>query len=419
LKPDKAGKQTRFGTAATEKNPMLPSHLDSVTAKYLEDLCNNRTPESQTLEFKGELPGRDAKAKNEFLKDVSAIANAQGGDLIYGVQEVDGCASALAPITAESVDDARRRLGQILDAGIEPRIIGLQFRDVPVAGGYILILRVPASFIGPHRYRLEGGHSRFVVRNGVYTSELTYDQLRSAFEKNPTFIDRARQFREQRLGKIIAGDTWKPLPPGPLCVTHIIPISGIVKSFSLDIQRLFNSQWTSFYLHEAWRSSSLDRSTNLDGLVCAPVSSQSQVNGYLQLFRSGAAELLCFGGSQNPPDQNFKSLIPSGLIADFFIASLKTTITELVKLGLTGPIVFGISFLNTKNHSMWINQHYLSSIADREHMILPEVWIDHVELITDFEDLLRPSLDILWQSFGQQRCPFYDEQGKWRGTDLR
>ena len=121
---------------------MLPSPLDSVTSKYLEDLCNSRTPETQTLEFKSELPGRDSKARNDFLKDVSAIANAQGGDLIYGVQEEDGCAITLIPITGESLDEAKRRLGQILDAGIEPRIIGLQFKDVPVAGGYILLLRV-------------------------------------------------------------------------------------------------------------------------------------------------------------------------------------------------------------------------------------------------------------------------------------
>jgi hypothetical protein len=48
--------------------------------------------------------------------------------------------------------------------------------------------------------------------------------------------------------------------------------------------------------------------------------------------------------------------------------------------------------------------------------VAPEVGLDHVELITDFEDLLRPSLDILWQSFGQRRCQFYDEKGNWRGT---
>jgi len=37
--------------------------------------------------------------KAEFLKDVCAFANADGGDLIYGIDEEDGKASALTPIT--------------------------------------------------------------------------------------------------------------------------------------------------------------------------------------------------------------------------------------------------------------------------------------------------------------------------------
>jgi predicted HTH transcriptional regulator len=59
--------------------------------------------ESRELEFKEKLGKSDQDVK-EFLKDVSAMANATGGDLIYGiVQDVDNSPSPPTP----SFDSAR------------------------------------------------------------------------------------------------------------------------------------------------------------------------------------------------------------------------------------------------------------------------------------------------------------------------
>ncbi|WBY06709.1 ATP-binding protein [Sphingomonas sp. 7/4-4] len=100
----------------------------------LLQLCVDRAPESLTLEFKRSLPGRSDRDRAEFLKDVSALANAAGGQLVYGVEEKDGTAAALIPTSDEVIDDIVRRLSQVLDAGIEPRLANVSFHPVSLEG---------------------------------------------------------------------------------------------------------------------------------------------------------------------------------------------------------------------------------------------------------------------------------------------
>src|SRR5258708_3965204 len=134
----------------TNQMGVLPPDVDEAR---LRELCAQHCPESQTLEFKQTLPGLTDQAKSEFLKDVCAFANSEGGELVYGIAEKNGEAKEVCAITDESADAAARRLGQITDARLEPRLVGIRPQEVTIAGGgYVLILRVPASFSGPHRY---------------------------------------------------------------------------------------------------------------------------------------------------------------------------------------------------------------------------------------------------------------------------
>jgi|SRR5450759_59619 len=218
---------------------MLLEQLERLDEKKLQQLCDERCPESGTLDFKRILPGTSDKDKHEFLKDVCAFANAEGGDLVYGIDEDGGVAKAIVPIASETADSVRRRLGQVLDAGLEPRIQGIGFHEVNVTNGYVLVVRVPSSFDGPHRY-LFNSHSKFVMRNGTHTSELSFDQLRSAFDRTATLADRARRFRDDRLQAIVNNKAWRPMKKGPICAVHLIPIASMSGRKSIDVQALYN-----------------------------------------------------------------------------------------------------------------------------------------------------------------------------------
>jgi predicted HTH transcriptional regulator len=61
--------------------------LTEIAPSDLRDLIDNKVRESQTLEFKRENYGRLDDDIREMLRDISAMANAFGGDLLLGVDE--------------------------------------------------------------------------------------------------------------------------------------------------------------------------------------------------------------------------------------------------------------------------------------------------------------------------------------------
>ncbi|WP_431303042.1 AlbA family DNA-binding domain-containing protein [Sediminicoccus sp. BL-A-41-H5] len=130
--------------------------LDQIAESDLQALVSNGASETVSLEFKETTYGSADDDKREFLKDVTALANTSGGHVIIGMAAVDGVATSLQPITTPSADQEKQRLENMLLAAVEPRLVGLQMREVPVTGGYVLVLRVPRSWNPPHRVTFKG-----------------------------------------------------------------------------------------------------------------------------------------------------------------------------------------------------------------------------------------------------------------------
>lgn len=117
-------------------------------------ISNNSSPSKRrggpNLDLKRQLPTAwDGDAKHELFADVSAFANAGGGDLIYGMEEDDeGRATALVPLQDNS-DETTLRIADLLMTGIEQRIPGMQVQPVPVtAGGVagtVFVIQVPLT----------------------------------------------------------------------------------------------------------------------------------------------------------------------------------------------------------------------------------------------------------------------------------
>ncbi len=389
---------------------MTLMQFQNLNEAALLELCSQRCPESQTLDFKKTLPGLSDKERSEFLKDVCALANTDGGDLVYGIAEEQGYAKELHPLASEPADAAKRRLGQICDAGLEPRVVGLRFQEVPITDGYALIVRIPASFNGPHRYTINGV-SRFVMRNGTHTTELTYDQLRSAFDRTATLSERARHFREDRISAIANRKTWRPMMKGPVCAVHLIPIRAMAGNQSVDVFSLYNS-YTSF-MFDFWGGAS--RSTNLDGLVVHPgiAKGQLEIGAYTQIFRSGAFETARYGGGLADPT---RKVIPSTAVSKFIREAIQKFLKAGNDLGIPGPAFASAAILTTGGYEFGLPAEQFDSrpLSDRENIVLPETWINSIESVTDVDEVARPLLEVLWQAFDVERCYLYDPQGRWQ-----
>lgn len=401
---------------------MLLSKLDDIDRTILQRVCDENWEESSKLDFKRELPNKSESGKKEFAKDVCAMANADGGDLIYGIEEKEGVAKNLKLISfeEESPDAAKQRLIQTLNSRLEPTLTGIQFKTVDLEKGYILLVRVPQSFIGPHCVR-DDDKRAFMMRDHTSTRTLSYEELRRSFDRNGTLLKMAQDFRKERLDKINNWEVWSPMSDGPYCVMHWIPISTGTLFSTNDFNSGKISEFISITTGER-----IDK-LNLDGMRFhfygedtvqkQRISEEERHMRFFwnaQVFRSGALEMV-YALSFRIASDNKKWLCPQSIIEDLW-RTVDGFRRGMLSFNVTFPVVVGLSVLRVRNYNLPNTSIRTFALygptADREHMILPEEWIENLQEAESIEKVERSIFDTLWQSFSLPKCPYYDDNGK-------
>ncbi len=389
---------------------MLPFPLHQITESFLSQICTDQWPETQTLEFKSILPLNAEENREEFRKDVCALANADGGDLVFGISEIGGRANAIHAITGSEVDATKRRLRQILESKVEPRIHGIQIHTCPVSsGGFVLVLRVPSSFVGPHRFGPITEH-RFAIRNDTATTDMTYDQLRSAFGQGATLLEKAAQFRMRRVDQIAGGKSPKRLAQGSTMVAHLIPLNGLAGRTDVDIEGLiFDHATLRIDSNDVWK-----RTANLDGLLMYSDDDPIGVDAYAQLFRNGGFEMVK-NVHHDPGLGNSPPSLIGAMVAVWLRQLLPAYNTAAPKLSAQGPCVVAVSIVNALGTTITVRALTATRTPLTESRLdLPEVMIEDISSALDLDKITKPIMDVLYQSYGQARCPNFDKDGIWR-----
>src|SRR5260370_6883015 len=200
--------------------------LHSIKESDLQALIDNQVSEHRTIEYKEVLPGNADGDKKEFLADVSSFANASGGDLIYGIREQSGVPIELTGLELSDVDAEILRLESCILNGITPRLFRIvETHHVALSwkNRYAIIIRIRESWTAPHMVTFKND-SKFFTRDSRGKHQLNVSELRSAFLLSETAAERIRNFRTERLGKIVAGEGAIPLNEhAPKLVLHIVP----------------------------------------------------------------------------------------------------------------------------------------------------------------------------------------------------
>lgn len=162
-----------------------PSEL---TYELLEACVIARVPEGESLDWKQTLPQATGKSdwREEWAKDVAAMANTGGGCIVYGVVEESGTGAALRLEDVGPVgDDVQARLRQSAAAQIHPLVSGLQFLPItsPDRSGHALVVRVPASPDVPHLLRQGKEAFKAPHRYGPSTEWMTERALEGAYRR--------------------------------------------------------------------------------------------------------------------------------------------------------------------------------------------------------------------------------------------
>lgn len=146
------------------------------TIEDLQSLIDNEIEESTVLEYKGSfgIDKENKKWKIELAKDVSAMANANGGTIIYGIRQKEGgnvhaIPSELLPIPFTEM--SKDKLSQLLSSNIQPIIDNVEITVIPKdkESGFFIV-NIPQSNTA-HQNRLN--HLYYKRRNA--TAEVMED----------------------------------------------------------------------------------------------------------------------------------------------------------------------------------------------------------------------------------------------------
>lgn len=399
---------------------MLPDNLNTVTPEYLQRLCDDACPESGSLDFKRKLPGRGDRDKSELLKDICAFANTDGGDLVYGIDESKGAADSIVPIRQEDEahDDAKRRIMQVLDAGLDPRVPGISIQHVEVNEGYVLLIRVPASYDGPHCFRTNPPNRRFVLRNNTGITDMTYSQIRTAFDRTSTLVQQAQEFVKHRHELISDYKTPVILNKGPVMTLHLVPLAGLAGRRSVDLREVNNTAVTEFQENEFFVGKG---KFNFDGLTLSPPDQGKGAIGYTHVYRDGSLEASLVVGREIDTSGSgpVRKFVPDRRISQFVRSRSSRFLSKAQEWGFTGPAILNVGILNVEGYEMGVDVGFYddnAAIADRKQFVPPYSWIENIGT-TNVDAAIRPTLDIIWQAFGHDRCNHFDEQtGEYKWT---
>jgi hypothetical protein len=383
---------------------MIPKPLDDVNEDDLLALVSNAVTEGRTIEYKRELPSNGDADKKEFLADVSSFSNSGGGDLVFGIEEDRGAPTQIVGIQAVDLDLETRRLESIMASGLDPRIRYALKVVICRDGRRVLIIRVERSWVGPHRVIFKG-HDKFYGRNSAGKYPLDVNELRDAFTLPATVIERIRAFRTDRLIAISNNQTPIPLRETPKIVLHCIPIESFAAQSQHDVLPFYQNPLR----FRPMGGSGWDRRLNLEGLVA--FSGQQPSYTYTQLYRNGVIEAV--DAYHLAHEYNGKMVIPSVAYERHVFDYLPTCFTVQQELGVSAPVVIGLTLTNTRGLQMGVDSYgfEVGYPIESDTIILPETMVPEFSMAPG--KILKPLFDLVWNACGYPASKNFDPQGNW------
>lgn len=400
-------------TPATEPTRRLSKPIDEWDAADVEALIDQRIEEGQRLEYKRQLDLDTPKNRCEAAKDVSGLANAQGGLLIYGVEEEEQADGRRVPSRATPLGDgnARSRLEDVLDSAVHPTL-NVEVRQVEAdGGGYFLLVRAFPRLGVPHM--VDGyNEMRCYVRVGLKTRPMEQHELTAAYAAAAISESRAAD-KLARLPLLVRpeGITKESREPdrerGPWLGVLTLPVDA--PDPLLPMLEANSQAFPDDGDYERWGRSQQVRpvlSWDADGYH-ADLERNDQIALRLRLFRNGVFE---WGTSLAERADS----IPSLAVAQYLHDVLGYFVTSYRRVGYLGRLRVWISLEEGKGSQLGLGDNYRA--FDRKPLSA-----DHLEwrgdysvdgLLHDLAGAIRAAMDRIFVAYGLSRCFYFSDEGE-------
>lgn len=275
-----------------------------------------------------------------------------------------------------------------------------------------MAIRVPRSWAGPHRVKT---NQHFYYREGLRKRQLDVQELRELFLRSEDRGSRLRDFRAERISKILTGDAPCTLSPGTWMVLHLCPAQAVLGPVSIDPSQFLWGASPQPRPIPVFSTLSGNNRVNFDGIVSTiPCHDDIKHLGYSLLFRNSyfeAVKVFNNPHQHHPKYYNF----PSQLYESECIKLLKSFRNLLTELELNTEIIALLSVLYADKATFGLDpmkymQSGQPSRFDRQHILVPDFIIPSDR---SPEQGLQPIFNIVWQSCGLPKSMNYKDDGVW------
>jgi hypothetical protein len=375
----------------------------------LQRLVDIGAQENDTLDFKRDMYGAGDEEKREMLRDIVALANHRGGHIVVGMeQDEDGIAKQL--VGTEKGNHVDRITSSCLTS-IERRLNGLEVEDVELHDGKVaLVIKVPASFSGPHMVTFKG-LNQFWVRHGRQKAPMTVDQIGEAFDRAAQGVRLFESFitaRKRRLKGAVGTATWMLLTTTPVSMRQeVVDVRDPAIKSILDERPIHPiCQSELFVCRQAVPS--------LQGLR-AEGKQSGELFDYIELHRNGHLEFATcrpWRREWTPP------FIHARLTVCYMDRFLEIASALWQHLNLLVPLALSMTILNA--HGLWLalgseldpfEDMKKRPFTDEPNLELPPMYAE--EIVRDRGIVLKTAADRLWNAFALEECTLLNQQGAW------
>jgi hypothetical protein len=384
----------------------MKSHLHPWVLDDLNRLIENRVRESRYLEFKRELNLGTGDAIKEFIADVSAFANADGGVIVFGIDEKNGEADALCSFEVQDSDTLERRIKSLLTDNLDPPLRGHHCDFIPVnSTRHALVLRIPPSASSPHM--ITKGGPKFYQRVAAGKSPMDSRDLRNAFLSAGRLETLAQAFISNRCEKILLGDLPFRLDAKGYVVMHILPISSILHPPQFSLTELRDLVPV---LGPPGRHGGCSPRVCMEGTSWASMSSEGSCISYVLLTRDGIIEVAYPSCGLN----NDKNLLYESRHLSAFRDVLPTYAAAIEQVGGQPPVRIFSSFVGCDGTTPYCppeaDDSYSPSLhLTEEILILPP--LEALDQPVNWIDVLRHFSDLYANRSGRLKSRYFKDDG--------
>jgi len=237
-------------------------------------------------------------------------------------------------------------------------------------------------------------------------------EIRRLFLHSEKTAEQIRDFRTERLGKLIAGEAPHKLVDGPLLVVHLVPTEAALGNVTIDPVPYDTVPARPIPI--IGRTTAMNK-INFDGALTIRNANAEGTHGYTQIFRNGYMEGVFVISFTEESLKSGRAVLQTGTFESNVRVFFEQARVEYRRLGVSLEIAVMLTILRGKQVRMGFDPRFHfrfeagQGLFDRETLAFPEVL---TQGDTPADVALRPVFDLVWQAGCVAQCPYYDEDGR-------